>query len=162
MALIDFLASRTRSAYPAISPCTRAASFCSLPRNICSSGDKVLDLLYRGPRHALQQRANVTRAILPNSGRRDCSRLSCGVEEMQPGQCQDLGRRSCAGRGSSSCNETARVAAMLSRSRTPTPGVHRGDHREWRASLPKRKSTNPPANSCGREVTLPISKCSRN
>src|SRR5258708_38407717 len=29
--------------------------------------------------------------ILPNSGPRDCSRLSCGVEEMQPGQCQDLG-----------------------------------------------------------------------
>jgi hypothetical protein len=35
-------------------------------------------------------------------------------------------------------------------------------HRGWRAPLPKRKSTNPPANSCGREVILPISNCSRN
>jgi hypothetical protein len=33
-------------------------------------------------------------------------------------------------------------------------------HRGWRAPLPSRKSTNPPANSCGREVTLPISNCS--
>ena len=37
-----------------------------------------------------------------------------------------------------------------------------GYHRGWRAPLPKRKSTNPPANSCGREVILPISNCSRN
>jgi uncharacterized protein DUF5681 len=37
MVLIDFLASCTRSAYPTISRCTRATSFCSLPRNICSS-----------------------------------------------------------------------------------------------------------------------------
>jgi hypothetical protein len=35
-------------------------------------------------------------------------------------------------------------------------------HRGWRAPLPRRKSTNPPANSCGREVTLPISNCSPN
>jgi hypothetical protein len=35
-------------------------------------------------------------------------------------------------------------------------------HREWRVPLPRRKSTNPPANSCGREVTLLISNCSRN
>jgi hypothetical protein len=34
-------------------------------------------------------------------------------------------------------------------------------HREWRAPLPRRKSTNPPANSCGREVTLLPSGCSR-
>jgi hypothetical protein len=35
-------------------------------------------------------------------------------------------------------------------------------HRGWRVPLPRRKSTNPPANSCGREVTLPISNCSCN
>jgi ABC-type uncharacterized transport system substrate-binding protein len=35
-------------------------------------------------------------------------------------------------------------------------------HRGWRAPRPRRKSTNPPANSCGREVTLSISNCSRN
>jgi hypothetical protein len=35
-------------------------------------------------------------------------------------------------------------------------------HRGWRAPLPRRKSTNPPANSCGREVILPIWNCSRN
>jgi hypothetical protein len=34
--------------------------------------------------------------------------------------------------------------------------------REWRAPLPRRKSTNPPANSSGREMRLPISNCSRN
>jgi hypothetical protein len=28
--------------------------------------------------------------------------------------------------------------------------------------LPRRKSTNPPTNSCGREAILPISNCSRN
>jgi hypothetical protein len=35
-------------------------------------------------------------------------------------------------------------------------------HRGWRAPRPRRKSTNPPANSCGREVILPIANCSRN
>jgi hypothetical protein len=34
-------------------------------------------------------------------------------------------------------------------------------YREWRVPLPRRKSTNPPAPSCGREVTLLISNCSR-
>jgi hypothetical protein len=42
------------------------------------------------------------------------------------------------------------------------PRERGGYHRGWRAPLPKRKSTNPPANSCGREVMLPISNCSRN
>src|SRR5262249_22632708 len=35
-------------------------------------------------------------------------------------------------------------------------------HRGWRAPLPRRKSTNPPGNSCDREVTLHTSNCSRN
>ena len=35
-------------------------------------------------------------------------------------------------------------------------------HREWRVPLPRRKSTNPPTNSCGREAILPFSNCSRN
>jgi hypothetical protein len=34
-------------------------------------------------------------------------------------------------------------------------------YRGYRATLPRRKSTNPPANSCGREVTLSTSNCSR-
>ena len=41
------------------------------------------------------------------------------------------------------------------------PGPQPGDHRGWRTPLPSRKSTNPPANSCCREVTLPT-RCLRN
>src|SRR5262249_35079781 len=35
-------------------------------------------------------------------------------------------------------------------------------HRGWRAPLPRRKSTNPPTNSCDRRATFPLWNCSRN
>jgi hypothetical protein len=55
------------------------------------------------------------------------------------------------------------IGCSVSRlSREVCKGLAGRYQREWRAPLPRRKSTNPPANSSGREMRLPISNCSRN
>jgi len=51
-----------------------------------------------------------------------------------------------------------RVAGSADRKETT---VHWQHYRGWRAPLPRRKSTNPPANSCDGEVTLCGSNCWR-
>lgn len=51
-----------------------------------------------------------------------------------------------------------RVAGSGDRKETT---VHWQHYRGWRAPLPRRKSTNPPANSCDGEVTLCGSNCWR-
>jgi hypothetical protein len=74
-----------------------------------------------------------------------------------------LGGFDLAGRGQ---RLPSRIRRTIGSSASVIQGVNPrgrgGYHRGWRAPLPKRKSTNPPANSCGREVILPISNCSRN
>jgi hypothetical protein len=53
------------------------------------------------------------------------------------------------------------IAASLGMKRPAVVVVTR-HHRGWRAPLPRRKSTNPPGDSCDREVTLHTSNCWRN
>src|SRR6516165_10065045 len=50
--------------------------------------------------------------------------------------------------------------ALNEHSRSQSSG--RGGIIEDGGRLPRRKLTNPPTNSCGREAILPISNCSRN
>jgi len=57
----------------------------------------------------------------------------------------------------SRCANSGRSASQ----QNATPDDRGNIYRGWRAPLPRRKSTNPPADSCDREMTLCGPKCSR-
>jgi hypothetical protein len=61
------------------------------------------------------------------------------------------------------------LAARAQQPAMPVVGFLRSVNARYRSiiiedggRLPRRKSTDPPTNSCGREAILPISNCSRN
>jgi hypothetical protein len=57
------------------------------------------------------------------------------------------------------CHPQADRSAKQTNRRPGRPS--RRDHRGWRAPLPRRRSTNPPANSWDRAVTVNTSNCAR-